>query len=377
MADLSCPICCETMTAPLVTPCGHTFCHGCVMQWVARKKTCPLCNAGITASTLTKNHVVDNIIVTVSKEVQNAEAVYFDALRQASSDASGKAPGASDLSPIEAVFRRHMRKSLDKFSGMASAMQLQFHRQKSLHEQRIAQIDHLLCQDAEGALRTASSAKLQVERDQAVAKLKDLEAQAQQAMKRLLDGYDKHLDRAMPQPALLPCTVKVFVESIPAKWWELQIQPVTCPAQVINQVLERFSKEGDPVAHHEGLSLCVRSADGEIAASAMQPNVPIYQQTPDGCLPFGVSLVLRGRVVLVSQMPKTCFAAAWVAGTLENYFRCETCGINWICEACSKVCHIDRGHAVVPFLQQHKASYACCYCRKKRRSTPAGCSLCD
>ena len=42
-----CPICYETMQAPIILACGHTFCEDCAQEWCDRERTCPLCRAPI------------------------------------------------------------------------------------------------------------------------------------------------------------------------------------------------------------------------------------------------------------------------------------------------------------------------------------------
>jgi hypothetical protein len=45
--ELSCPICKEVMSQPMMTTCGHTFCAGCWDQFrgLTRANTCPLCRS--------------------------------------------------------------------------------------------------------------------------------------------------------------------------------------------------------------------------------------------------------------------------------------------------------------------------------------------
>lgn len=38
-----CPICCESFTEGLQTPCGHTFCPSCIGDWLERQNYCPTC----------------------------------------------------------------------------------------------------------------------------------------------------------------------------------------------------------------------------------------------------------------------------------------------------------------------------------------------
>ena len=39
-----CSICQDDFESPVVLPCGHVFCEGCVGTWFAKgERTCPLC----------------------------------------------------------------------------------------------------------------------------------------------------------------------------------------------------------------------------------------------------------------------------------------------------------------------------------------------
>lgn len=42
---VKCPICWERLTRPITTPCGHTFCAGCLYRWFSetRVELCPVC----------------------------------------------------------------------------------------------------------------------------------------------------------------------------------------------------------------------------------------------------------------------------------------------------------------------------------------------
>nr|XP_056712691.1 breast cancer type 1 susceptibility protein homolog [Euleptes europaea] len=53
--NLECPICLETMKAPVSAHCAHVFCRFCILKLLEQKKgiaKCPLCNGNISKSTL-------------------------------------------------------------------------------------------------------------------------------------------------------------------------------------------------------------------------------------------------------------------------------------------------------------------------------------
>ena len=42
-----CCICLDSMVAPVLTPCGHRFCEGCILTSLKHSKTCPTCRSPI------------------------------------------------------------------------------------------------------------------------------------------------------------------------------------------------------------------------------------------------------------------------------------------------------------------------------------------
>ncbi|KAJ1954001.1 hypothetical protein EC988_002671 [Linderina pennispora] len=44
--EFSCNICFDSATDPVLTICGHLFCWSCLVQWLDRSATCPVCKAG-------------------------------------------------------------------------------------------------------------------------------------------------------------------------------------------------------------------------------------------------------------------------------------------------------------------------------------------
>lgn len=41
--DYNCPLCCKLLYEPVTTPCGHTFCRGCLMRVLDHGNRCPMC----------------------------------------------------------------------------------------------------------------------------------------------------------------------------------------------------------------------------------------------------------------------------------------------------------------------------------------------
>ncbi|KAG7669456.1 hypothetical protein KSW81_007610 [Nannochloris sp. 'desiccata'] len=102
--DLECPICMSILTDPFVTPCGHTFCHGCITKHLQTGKTCPSCSATISKSTVLKK---------VQRSSTGGKMTAFEGLQHAASQAK------SNLSVVQldalltqlATYRREAEQS--------------------------------------------------------------------------------------------------------------------------------------------------------------------------------------------------------------------------------------------------------------------------
>ncbi|KAL8595763.1 hypothetical protein ACOMHN_012182 [Nucella lapillus] len=81
----------------------------------------------------------------------------------------------------------------------------------------------------------------------------------------------------------------------------------------------------------------------------------------------GSDLVLHRAVVCESDLPKVCYARQHKENgpSTVDYFTCKTCNFKWICRSCIQVCHKD--HEIAPLVFNHKPTWACCYCPKKKK----------
>ncbi|XP_078037062.1 LON peptidase N-terminal domain and RING finger protein 2 [Augochlora pura] len=56
---LSCPICYEELSSdikPMSTPCGHIFCHNCLLEAIRISKRCPICKKSVKFPRCTRLH---------------------------------------------------------------------------------------------------------------------------------------------------------------------------------------------------------------------------------------------------------------------------------------------------------------------------------
>lgn len=76
LRQYECAICYETMACAVsLTPCGDTFCFGCILEWSAHNSTCPSCNGQFDLAGAIPNRVTDNAVREVLKdETEDLEA---------------------------------------------------------------------------------------------------------------------------------------------------------------------------------------------------------------------------------------------------------------------------------------------------------------
>ncbi|XP_071950014.1 LON peptidase N-terminal domain and RING finger protein 1-like [Antedon mediterranea] len=86
-SDYDCILCFRLLHEPVTTPCGHTFCKGCLNRCLDHKPQCPLCKDSLTEFLAEKNLSV-NILVTkilkqyFEKDVQEREETYVKELTE-------------------------------------------------------------------------------------------------------------------------------------------------------------------------------------------------------------------------------------------------------------------------------------------------------
>ena len=381
LETISCSICTEIFRNPKITPCGHTYCHDCIDEWIARNSptaACPLCNTSIPSkASLIKHHTFDNLLNTIIQQKEQAENKYFNALLESSetntntntterttlerkendeTDTSSTSSTNSTLSPIESIFKKHMNRSLGTFQ--------RYQAQINLHFEKLAS-------------QTTTPEELKI-----------VQIQHKQSNTNLLEKYDTYLTNAMPEPAMLPCTTNLFMDGRKDPILGIHIEPSTFPSEIIQILYDTYSNQGDPIKiemetesktntdtnknqktnQKTNPNLIVHyipstTHNGSKSTIQLHNNATIYQQI-NGPVEVGARLLIVGTFQRTSELPQQCVAKTWNKDQLYDYFKCNDCNKNWICQSCALTCHKD--HTIVSFLKAHKPSFACCYCKKTK-----------
>ncbi|XP_004596879.2 RING finger protein 151 [Ochotona princeps] len=69
-----CSVCRGVLKRPVRLPCAHTFCKKCILQWLARQKTCPCCRKEVKRRKLVHVNKLRRSIGRLEVKCKNAEA---------------------------------------------------------------------------------------------------------------------------------------------------------------------------------------------------------------------------------------------------------------------------------------------------------------
>jgi hypothetical protein len=359
-----------------MTPCGHNFCEGCIVECINRKHVCPCCNHEVTKTQLVKNHHLDNLLATINREKEEASKRYFSKLINQGTtivDGSDISPSpatsssSAGMSPIEELFQKHMKRSLLAYKEYYKDMKKKYKKTEELIREEC--ID--ACQQLEKQvdLRKSGSAardrRIEALRLECNNRLEALAHSFQQASAHLLAAYDKYLSESVPVPSFLPVEVSVVLPSHSIRVEKVTLKPTDGVREVRRILEQRLRDLGNPLTSFSSSAYFVLSSPLEGGEQIIldDQDKPITQYK---AITPGSEIILKGDFLLESDKPKECFTASFQKGANMtcDYFTCKDCKFNWICQTCATECH--KGHQLVPYISNHKANWACCYCMKNR-----------
>ncbi|XP_071098942.1 uncharacterized protein [Haliotis cracherodii] len=376
-----CSICLNNMTDTMTTVCGHRYCGKCIQEWVDRNHNCPCCNSSVNSIQLIKDHQFDSLIGEVEAEKTKAEANYFENLINSATKSSNDFSDRK-FSPVEEVLKKHLRQSLTSHEKYFQSLRLEF-------TQRMQMLER----DTERALQTLmfdglSPTEVQLQTAEMESRLtsqKDaLTDQLERCMDQVADAYDRYLTNHIPMLEILPVKVSVYVIDK-----NLHIPDVTIKASDdithIQTVIEKtLNLRGDPLIRWgcEGRVYLVGPLSGDNSCDLQKvlADPDCIESFPDihlltwHCRPVlqysmkpGSQIVVKGCFKCESDLPKICFVQKYKEQGPHpvDYFSCKNCGFNWICKSCVQICH--QGHEVSAHVLNHKPTWACCYCPKKKK----------
>lgn len=408
--SFSCPICMCLFSMTTMTPCGHRYCEGCILEWIDRKRKCPCCNAAVHIRDLIRDTGFDSMVQVIVAQKNKVEDAYFAALvtkciappenpeaedhdrpsTSTSTDAgtSGQPSSPSkadqsptkseDLSPVERILRRHIKVGIIEHEKYYRSMKAQFQKHFEHAKGQILKLDGI------------EDEKSQEEKESWILKKRTLQLEFQKCTKLLVTTYDRYLSSHLPTLSTLPVTVFFRLYGKDVTVGEMILKPHFSMADIKEMVFTRIREKQDRIAvyREENIHyLLVRPyskghvvVDEGLVFTLLGKEDP-YSSNPDdlvcllptNCIPVleygiqpGSDVVIFGDVKLRSELPKPCFTALFEEGEDKmDYFTCKDCSFNWVCRSCKDHCHKD--HETTPYVLGHQPTWACCYCPRKKK----------
>jgi hypothetical protein len=79
---LRCPLCRDILKVPCRTACAHSFCDACIRAHLERSEKCPICYVPVMPMDLRGNHVMSNILDTMTQELAKIRALAQEQLQE-------------------------------------------------------------------------------------------------------------------------------------------------------------------------------------------------------------------------------------------------------------------------------------------------------
>jgi hypothetical protein len=320
------------------------------------------------------------LLSIVLREKETAEKKYFESLIESATTAAFTEPQATkhcsanrlfDLSPIEAVLRKHLKKTLVAYEEYLVKL-----KQDCIRSQEECCLEE---RKRNQSLGVEAETKVDYEHQKEL-----IRQQFDSCATMLAESYDQYLSEQLVPPSLVPVNVSMTMAGRGTTFHLIKVLPSDSTVELRETLTSLLESRGEKVISVEQAQFVL------IGPFAKERGVNIQQWDetmqrkyegcedvlllPDGCRPIlqhgmkpGSQLCVVGTVILESDLPKVCFATTFQknSGQKINYFKCNDCGFGWICQPCQESCH--KGHNTVIFIPGHIPTWACCYCPKKKK----------
>ncbi|KAH3763348.1 E3 ubiquitin-protein ligase TRIM39 [Pelomyxa schiedti] len=408
--EFVCPICFSLMKDVYTTPCGHDFCATCIKECLNRKHNCPCCNKATEPASIIKNHHLDRLISIVSLEKDKASKEYFESLiskaesggipppsvTTSTTSSTTSTPSATKaLSPIEEICHTHVKRCLaayqeyyqdllKKKNEKQEALKAEFAKKlASVHSLYEGLLNNPSLQGSREATRAQQELAVKGVTQQCEEQISKIQAEFDNAVQLLLEGYNQYMSEFAPDPSFVPVSVCLSIPSHKISFPKVTLRPTDCMHDMKRILTDLLDKKGNPVVTFPDTCIFVikRSLDSSAAPplltasatstptstteEAMEPTKAVHRYR---IIP-GTEIMLTGPIQLKSDQPQQCFAAIFQKGKnfTMDYYTCADCKLNWICKPCAEHCH--KTHKVTPYITNHVATWACCYCMKNNKCT--------
>jgi len=374
-----------------MTSCGHNFCGNCIKECLNRKHACPCCNHAEMADGLMKNHHHDRIVTILIREKEEASKRYFEKLIQnPNQNASNSVPMETDssiptktqLSPIEEVFQKHLKKSLLAYQHYYHELEVKLSKTKEniradyVKRMQQANQNYNPQSDANNKQKEKLDTEITLLTAECEAKMIQIDESFKTTVQLLMESYDQSLEGMIPAPSFLPVTVTLSIPSRQMNFKKIIIKPTDSAADLKAMLEKKFAETGNPLFSYSQSNIFVlkrnlASEDGKDEEGIHSQDEMVIGDEQRPLLQYKIQqgdlIILKGELLMKSDAPKSCFSTTYEKGKdmVMDYFTCKDCKFNWICKPCAESCH--KGHNLSEYITNHKPTWACCYCLKNKR----------
>ena len=176
----------------------------------------------------------------------------------------------------------------------------------------------------------------------------------------IIKEYKEYMKKTIINTKSLPMNVKIVIPSNDIIIPQVILNPMDSIIKIKEIIIDKLAEQKLPIKIGKSLSCSVlNESDGKV--------VEILDLNKDDLI-ISKTQISQGSALEISGNLKICKEVCIMKNfdpnkkQLINYFTCNTCKLDWICEMCMKKCH--KKHICKLFLENHVTDWACCYCSK-------------
>jgi hypothetical protein len=239
----TCPVCCFLVKDTHMTPCGHKFCEGCIKECINRRHKCPCCNGVVAVEQLVRDHQHDELLSIVLREKETAEKKYFESLIESATTAAFTEPQATkhcsanrlfDLSPIEAVLRKHLKKTLVAYEEYLVKL-----KQDCIRSQEECCLEE---RKRNQSLGVEAETKVDYEHQKEL-----IRQQFDSCATMLAESYDQYLSEQLVPPSLVPVNVSMTMAGRGTTFHLIKVLPSDSTVELRETLTSLLESRGEKV----------------------------------------------------------------------------------------------------------------------------------
>jgi len=336
---LECTICYTAYNEPATTKCGHTYCKSCIEACIDRHHECPDCKTKLTRSDITRNIQIERMQRQIVDLQEKAKKDPLAGL--------GQAPMGYVMSPVVDLFQGNIRECMNKFETFCQNIKNDLER-------------------AKGKIKEKMLHGVKVDEEKEIV---EIEKKYKNVIDMIIKQYDLHMKDGVQEPKISPIKVIVQIPSKGLRIENVNLRPYDTLRDIKPLIEKQFEiqknqilKWGSNIRYVILKPLLVPQQPAleenkEEGVEIFDEMKPIYELN---LLPQS-RIIVEGKIICVNDVGKPCITLNFKPEDKKafDYYSCDTCKINWICEPCAQQCH--KGHDIKTYLKGHIPPWACCY----------------